>query len=256
MRREVIQTSSATGLSVERHGDGAAVVLLHGWCLNGRLWTYAAEALAHEHDVVVPDLAGFGRSSHLGGPYDIDRYAQDLLTLLEELQLEQVAVAGFALGAAVAMAAAQRDDRRIGSIVAVGVPSGAHAPYERMPRSMRRDWPEFARRSAHAICAQPQSDATLAWLASMFGATRLDVAIETVGLLQRFEPVDIADQVRVPALFIHGEDDDVVPTEISLGCAELAPNGSSALIGDAGHLVLLDQKERLLDAVQQFISNH
>jgi pimeloyl-ACP methyl ester carboxylesterase len=236
----------------ERRGAGRALVLLHGWCLSGRMWAYTAEALAHQFDVIVPDQAGFGRSEDLAGPYEIGRYARDLVSLLEELDVEDAILIGFAFGAAVALSAAVADHRRIAGVVSIGVPSAAHSPYERMPGAMRKDWPEFARRSALAICGQPQSDATLAWLAQIFAATRLDVAIETVGLLARFEPAEVAPSVDVQALFVHGEQDPVVPVEISARCAELAPHGRLEVVPDAGHLVVLDQPQALLELVVAF----
>lgn len=247
-----MRRTSAGGLVYERQGAGRAIVLLHGWCLSGRMWTYAAEELAHQFDVVVPDQAGFGRSDDLAGPYDIGRYARDLIALLDELEVQGATVVGFAFGAAVAISAAAADPRRIGGIVSIGVPSAAHSPYDRMPAAMRKDWPEFARRSALAICGQPHSDATLSWLAQIFGSTRLDVAIATVGLLGRFEPVEVAPAVSVPALFVHGEQDPVVPIDISARCAELAPHGRLEVVPEAGHLVILDQPQALLERIVAF----
>ncbi len=252
-RRQTIRHISDRGLSYERRGDGRPIVLLHGWCLNGRLWTYLAEALEPDFDVIVPDQAGFGRSSDLGGPYDLAGYADDVLGLLDELECQNAVLVGFAFGAAVAMAAAASNSSRIGAIVSIGVPSAAHSPYDRMPKAMRRDWPEFARRSGRAICKGEHSEATYGWLERMFGATPLPVAIETVGLLGRFEPASIAGDVAVPALFLHGELDDVVPLEISATCADLAPQGQVRVIEDSGHLVLIDQPQRLQEHLIVFL---
>jgi pimeloyl-ACP methyl ester carboxylesterase len=254
MLLQEVRHTSARGLSYERRGVGRPVVLLHGWCLNGRLWTYVAEALEQACDVIVPDQAGFGRSDVLGGPYDLGRYASDVLELLDELDLSDAVLIGFAFGAGVAMAAAASDDSRIGAIVSIGVPSAAHSPYDRMPRAMRRDWPEFARLSGRAICKREQTDATYGWLERMFGATPLPVALATVELLGAFEPVAIAGEVDVPALFIHGELDDVVPVEISRSCAALARHGRLVVIEGSGHLVLLDRPQELQSQLDAFLT--
>ncbi|MEN9705752.1 MAG: hypothetical protein RLZZ393_1631, partial [Pseudomonadota bacterium] len=41
-------------------GQGPAVLLLHGWALDGRLWTPQWKTLTRHHRVVVVDRRGFG----------------------------------------------------------------------------------------------------------------------------------------------------------------------------------------------------
>jgi pimeloyl-ACP methyl ester carboxylesterase len=249
-----VSALSASGISYTRRGDGPPVVLLHGWCLNRGLWKYQEDALMAGYTVICPDLAGFGASAGLAGPYSLERYARDLLDLLVELDLADVTVAGFAFGAAVAMAASTAPDSRIGALVLVAPPSAAHAPYLRMPKAMRRDWPDFARRSAAAIVNQPHSEATLSWLELMFGATELPVAVETVGLLAAFEPAAVAPDVSVSTLLIHGAQDDVVPISVSEECARSMPDARLESVPDCGHLVLIDQHQRCTELLVEFLA--
>jgi pimeloyl-ACP methyl ester carboxylesterase len=210
---------------------------------------YQEVALLERFRVICPDLPGFGDSADLAGPYDLQRYGAELAALLNELGEPQPLICGFAFGAVVAMAAVVEHGARPGQLVLMGVPSAATAAYDRMARAIRRDWPEFARRSAGAICKQPQSEATLGWLAAMFGATSLPVALETVALLGAFEPLPLAPAVDVPTLLVHGADDDVVPVSVARACAEALPHGRLEVVSDSGHLVLLDQRERVTDVL-------
>jgi pimeloyl-ACP methyl ester carboxylesterase len=217
---EYAMKSTSRGITYTQRGVGPAMILVHGWCLNRTLWTYHEESLASSgYHVISPDLPGF---------------------------------VGFAFGAAVAMALAARDGSRIAGLVLIGVPSAGHAPYDRMPRAMRRDWPDFAWKSARAICKQPQSEATLDWLSGMFRATPLPVALETVALLAGFEPVPIAGRVVIETLLVHGKDDDVVPVAISEACAEQMVRGTLEVVGECGHLVILDQQQRLSEILRAF----
>jgi non-heme chloroperoxidase len=239
---------SRLGLAFGRRGSGPTVVLVHGWCLNRTLWTYLEEQLVSVGlEVITPDLAGFGESAHLAGPYDLDRHAADVADLLDELEIADAVLVGFAFGAAVLMSLPRW--HRVRSVALIGVPSAATSPYDRFPRAMRRDWPDFAAKSARAICRQPQSEATLAWLERMFGATRLPVALETVSVLGSFEPVPMAHQVPVPAVLVHGEHDDVVPVSVALKCAARMSDARVEVVEQSGHLVVLDQKEHLAELV-------
>jgi pimeloyl-ACP methyl ester carboxylesterase len=243
---------TSRGIAFTARGEGRAIVLVHGWCLNRTLWTYQEEALSHEFRVVSVDLPGFGDSAGLAGPYGLDRHADELGAVLEELHLDHVVVVGFAFGAAVAMTLAGGDAPRLAGVVLIGVPSAAHAPYDKMPRAMRRDWPDFAARSAQAICKQPLSDASVRWLGEMFGRTPLPVALETVDVLGRFEPIPLAPGVSVPALVVHGEQDDIVPIAVSEACVAQLPDATLVPVADSGHLVVIDQPERLTELVSEF----
>ncbi len=249
-----VRATARNGLVYDRRGSGRAVVMLHGWCLNRTLWTYAEEALGPNFDVIVPDLAGFGLSGGLGGPYTFERHAEDVGALLAELNLKGVVLIGFAFGAAVSFELASSSDR-IAGIVAVGTPAKENSPYDRMPKAMRRDWPDFCRRSAKALFHNPQSEATLAWVESMFRGTRLPVAIETVGLLAALDPVPLAAKVKVPQLFVHATNDQVAPRAIGDACVAKAPKARVEMIENCGHAIVLDQKERFHDVARSFLQS-
>ena len=248
-----VRGMSSQGLVYQRRGQGKPIVLLHGWCLNRRLWTYLEEALIDRFEVLTPDLAGFGESAGLAGPYTLERYAADVGAWLDEIDLTEATIVGFAFGAAVAMALAARGSKRLARLVLIGVPSAHTAPYDKMPKAMRRDWPLFAQRSAEAICHKTLSEPSRDWLASMFGGTPLPVAVATCELLGKFDPLDMAAQVRVPSLLLHGDHDTIVPVEVSRACAERILNARLEIVPDSGHLVVIDQKELLASLVSDFM---
>ena len=244
---------SRKGLSVQRFGSGRPVVFLHGWCLNRQLWMYAEEALAGECEVFTPDLAGFGRSGALAGPNTFDRHAADILDLLAECDLNGAILVGFAFGAAIAMTAAAKDALRITSIVSVGIPSAACSPYSKMAKAIRRDWPDFARKSAQAVFCNPQSAATIDWVESMFIGTRLSVAIESLKQLEHFEPVPLAGRVPVQALYVHADKDEVAPRRIGEACVAAGKNAQLAIVENCGHLIVIEQKEAFNALLRQHL---
>jgi non-heme chloroperoxidase len=83
----------------EDHGRGAPVVLVHGYLLDGHSWEkQEAALLAAGYRVLTYDRRGFGASSRPSAGYDYDTLAADLGTLLEELDLRDVVLAGFCSG--------------------------------------------------------------------------------------------------------------------------------------------------------------
>src|SRR5215469_9191388 len=146
-RTKSIRHVSRGGLEYVQDGAGPVVVLIHGWCLSRHVWMYLEQGLISTgHSVITMDLAGFGGSSSLAPRASLSDYSQDITDLLEELQVEQAILVGFAFGAAVILSA--RGYQRIGALVSLAVPSASTAPYARMRGSIMKDWPRCTARSA------------------------------------------------------------------------------------------------------------
>jgi pimeloyl-ACP methyl ester carboxylesterase len=102
----------------ETLGDGPALVLLHGWTLDRRIWTPQL-ALAPGQRLVLIDRRGFGQSS---APPDLAREPADVLAVADALGLARFAVAGLSQGARVAMRLALAAPARVSRLVLMGAP--------------------------------------------------------------------------------------------------------------------------------------
>jgi len=93
------ENSTPIELYYEDHGNGPAIVLLHGWPLDSRSWEPQLNPLlAAGYRVIVYDRRGFGRSSRPTTGYDFDTLAADLDKVLNELDLREATLVGFSLG--------------------------------------------------------------------------------------------------------------------------------------------------------------
>jgi pimeloyl-ACP methyl ester carboxylesterase len=91
-------------LNYHRVGDGSPLVLVHGIAASWQCWKPIIPALATAHDVITPDLPGFGGSVALGVERpSLEHFAQSILELLDELGIDRFHVAGNSLGGAVAL---------------------------------------------------------------------------------------------------------------------------------------------------------
>jgi 3-oxoadipate enol-lactonase len=88
---------NGTQLAYEVAGEGPAVVFVHGFTLDQRMWGDQAPVFAERYRVVRYDLRGFGASAppEEETPYT---HADDLAALLAYLEIDQAAVVGLSLG--------------------------------------------------------------------------------------------------------------------------------------------------------------
>ncbi|WLP88800.1 alpha/beta hydrolase [Gordonia sp. NB41Y] len=93
------ENSTDIELYYEDHGTGQAVVLIHGYPLDGHSWELQSRALIDAgYRVITYDRRGFGQSSKAGIGYDYDTFAADLDTVLTTLDLRDVILVGFSMG--------------------------------------------------------------------------------------------------------------------------------------------------------------
>ena len=98
-RTSAVLPLPGAGLAYEVTGDGPAVVLVHGFALDMRMWEPQVEHLAARYRVVRYDCRGFGAS----GPFDPAvpyTHAGDLVALLDHLAIGEAVLAGLPAPAA------------------------------------------------------------------------------------------------------------------------------------------------------------
>jgi len=118
-----MRSAPVDGVSIayEREGDGLPVVLLHGWPGERGDWRAVRPLLRDDHELIVPDLRGFGDSDHPQGDpaelYSAPAQARSIVGLLDELGIPAAVVAGYDVGSRVAQRIARDAPGRVRALV-------------------------------------------------------------------------------------------------------------------------------------------
>jgi pimeloyl-ACP methyl ester carboxylesterase len=120
------RTVEVNGLSfpVLDYGEGAPVLLLHGFPDDRHLWRHQFPALAAAGlRVIAPDLRGFGDAPQPQDPaqYGLDIVARDVIGILDAMRVQQVQMVGHDWGAALGWRIAALYPDRIRRYVALSV---------------------------------------------------------------------------------------------------------------------------------------
>jgi len=95
-----IITRDRTNLFHKDWGTGKPIVFVSSWGLNADMWAYQMVALSGLGlRCVAFDRRGHGRSDDPGRGYDYDTLADDLATVIEQLELQQITLIGHSMGA-------------------------------------------------------------------------------------------------------------------------------------------------------------
>ena len=166
----------------EDHGSGdCALVLIHGWGLDGRVWDgVLMPLLADARRVIVMDHRGCGGSDHDFPDLGIAAIAGDVARLVREAGVSKAVLNGWSLGGAVATRAAHELGATCAGLV---LTAGASPIYTQKPdlapggtaedvlatvAAIDADRISVLRGVADAVCAKPVSAHVTEWMALSF----------------------------------------------------------------------------------------
>jgi 3-oxoadipate enol-lactonase len=252
-------------LAYQVAGDGPAVVLVHGFGLDLRMWDAQAGHLAGRYQVIRYDCRGFGAS----GPFDPAAgytHAGDLLALLDHLGIDQAVLAGLSFGGRVVLQAALAAPGRVRGLALLdAVLDGV--PWDPQSEAAIGRAVELSR--THGMLA-----GRAAWLAHpLFAAARArpELAGQLAAMVAGYpgqhwighdphEPdgrplIDALADLTMPALVLVGEQDVPGFREMSAVLARRIPGARYHVVPGAGHMVNMEQAEAVSDLLAGFLAD-
>lgn len=99
-------------------GSGKMLVLVHGYLGGSAQWQGQIAAFSATHDVIAPNLPGFGQAAHLPGPGSIADFADAVMDCLDALGIRRFSLLGHSMGGMIAQDIAKRyADRLVGLVL-------------------------------------------------------------------------------------------------------------------------------------------
>jgi pimeloyl-ACP methyl ester carboxylesterase len=261
-------------VSVTVGGHGPAVVLLHGYAEDSRMWKPLAIALAPHFTVIAPDLPGIGNSSIPSSGLDMKTSAQRVRDAVRGLGYTKVRVVGHDIGLMVAYAYAAMYPHEVERLALMdaflpGVPGWEaiyndpniwhfrfHGPtplalvagrenvyfsyfWNDLAADRNRSLSPESRREYIAAYSRPgRMAAGWAYFAS-FPKTALDFA-------------DLArTQLTIPVISIGG--DKSLGAALGAQAKLIAPDATVVVIKNAGHWIMEEQPAATMAALTRFL---
>lgn len=107
-------------LPYRRAGSGKPLVLVHGYLGGSAQWQGQMAAFAATHDVIAPDLPGFGQAAALPGPARIADFASAVMGCIDGLGVGNFTLLGHSMGGMIVQEIAARHGDRIDALVLYG----------------------------------------------------------------------------------------------------------------------------------------
>jgi non-heme chloroperoxidase len=229
-----ITSKDGTEIYYKEWGEGPVVTFSHGWPLNSDAWDGQMLFLAQNgYRVVAHDRRGHGRSSQASSGNDMNGYADDLAAIIEALDLQNATLIGHSTGGGeVARYIGRHGSKRVAKVVLIAAvppimlktpanPEGLPMEvFDGLRAGLVKDRSQFYRDLAIQFYGANRPGANVSqgtldqfWLWSMQAG--LKNAYESIKAFSETDFTEDLKKIDVPALVLHGEDDQIVPVKDS-----------------------------------------
>lgn len=234
-----------------------ALLLIHGWPLDARMWKPQVDVFARQVSVTAPNLPGFGGSELTGRPeMTMEHAAETCIAQLNELGAARAVVCGLSMGGYVGLEFWRRHPDRVAGLVLANTKAGAD---DEAGRERRRGLAERLRAEGNAflvenppplLSEQASEELWAEVKANIADQPAEAIAAASLGMAERPDSTGDLPGITVPTLVISSTGDTLIPAEATRPMAEAIPGALYEEIEVAGHLSNLEAPEafnRLLE---------
>ncbi|NMV38921.1 alpha/beta fold hydrolase [Ralstonia insidiosa] len=272
---QTITTQDGTRIFYKDWGTGKPVVFSHGWPLNADAWDAQMLFLVQKgFRVIAHDRRGHGRSDQPSQGNNMDTYADDLAALLNALDIQGATLVGHSTGGGeVAHYIGRHGTKRVARAVLIGAVPPIMLKTAANPKGLPMEVFDGIRKGVADNRSQFYRDLATPF----FGFNRPDAKVSqgtidafwaqgmTGGIhgqylcIKEFSEVDYTEDLKkidVPVLFLHGDDDQIVPIDDSakLG-VELVKNGTLKVYPGGSHGMCVTEADKVNADLLAFLSS-
>ncbi len=250
----------------EGKGNGAPLVLVHGFPFDGSLWEKQLEGPGGGMWVVAPDMPGMGESEplELNREAGMDDYADAIAGWAKSAGVEKIVLAGHSMGGYIAFAFVRKFPEMLEKLILVATRPGADTEAAREGRYKTAQSVEekgavaaaegmFPRVFAPSTYEQDKEIAE--WVhAMMLRQGKRGVIDSLHAMVGRPDSTPDMARIKVPTLIISGGEDQIIPAVEAEKMHAGIEGSVHVVIENTGHLPMVEEPEAFNTALREFLT--
>jgi pimeloyl-ACP methyl ester carboxylesterase len=248
-------------------GAGPTILFAHGFPLDHTMWRFQIEALSERFRVLCPDLPGFGASRADSRSMSMRKFADQLAGLLDAMGVvTPVIYCGLSMGGYIGWQFWKHHPEKISHLIACDTRAANDTVQVARGRKIsaanvrQTGSSPVADAMTEKLFYQPSNPAkqeiTEQIHAVISQADPESIASGQLAMSQRPDSTPWLAEIKVPALFVAGAQDEITTPEEMRQNADLVPDSTFLEIPNAGHMSPLENPAAFNRGVIDFLNRH
>lgn len=251
-------------------GNGSeAIIFAHGYGCDQNMWRYVYPSFKDNYKVILFDHVGAGHSdlnSFSTNKYsNLDGYADDIVEILSELNLENVIFVGHSVSALIGIIASLKSPNLFSKLILVG-PSPSYIndgdyiggftneQIDELLDSLDNNHLGWSQQMAPVIMGNQNKQKHKEELTNSFCSTDPEIAKHFARTTFLTDKRDILPQVNKPTLILQCSEDVIAPTEVGEYVHEKIKGSKLVFMNATGHCPNLSAPEETVKEINKFLA--
>ncbi|MCX2719632.1 alpha/beta fold hydrolase [Lentiprolixibacter aurantiacus] len=258
----VIDSYDGVSIRFDNEGSGEiTLILVHGWANDRSIWDAQVAHFSENYRVIAVDMPGFGESGNNRSDWTISSYSRDISEIIKQLDLNNVVLVGFSMGAPIVVEAAALAQDQVSGVVLVDALQEVELKYP----------PETAKFMDSVMMDLVNNPTKEKLVAGGFFKKNIDSAHQRVmsflegssqkgwreslnGVMnwQNERCIEVLRAVNTPIIAINS---DMQPTNVE-SFRKYAPDYKVKIVQNVGHVIMWDKPETfnllMEESIQEF----
>ncbi|TRW25900.1 alpha/beta hydrolase [Flavobacterium zepuense] len=269
-RKEYIEVAPNVRLHVTDMGNGPVVVLIPGYPLGDAMWEYQYSALEKAgYRVIGITMRGFGLSDKPYGRYDYDQFADDIKSVLDQLDVKEATIGGYSMGGAIALHyVAKYDAAHVSKLALFSAAAPTHTkkadyPYPLYTQEDITQWVNLNNTNRPALLAAMGERFTLSAtsLSPGIGAWLGGIEMQSSPYAMEQSLIALRDEdlradlpkIKVPTLIFNAKEDKIVAFALAEQLNKAIAGSKLVPFDKSGHASFVEETDKFNTELIKFL---
>lgn len=246
-------------------GQGRPVVFIHGFGEDGTIWNPLIDFFKENHQCIIPDIPGSGKSHMSAGSWTMDTFAESIHDIVVREELKTCVLVGHSMGGYISLAFAEKYPTLLDGFVLFH--SSAFADNEEKKNNRRRGIEFIQEHGASKFLEQ----ATPKLFSENFKEKHPEIVQEVIdrftnfddsslvhyyqAMMERPDRTSVLTNFSHPILFILGEHDTAIPLADGLKQCHLPRLSYIHILRNSGHMGMIEETDKAVAFLTKFLQD-
>jgi len=241
-----------------------AIVFVHGYPFDHRMWDYQVEELSKNYKCVTYDLRGLGKSPESDGQFTMESFVDDLEGVLIELGIVKPVLCGLSMGGYISLRAVERMENKFSAMILCDTKSMSDDDLGKLKRAAgiktinEEGAEKFVEQFVpNCFSEKFMNDKNIEYL-KVLNRSKQNGAVGLKGCLlamaARTDTTANLSKISIPTLVICGKEDKLTPPDVMKSMSEQIKDSIFVIVENAGHMTPIEKAEIVTSTIREFLN--